>query len=224
MPIDAGSAHDLHALAQADPQQTPWAQLPDMHSRLSAQKAPFTLRPHELSVHALPGRHCASIVHAVKQRAPLHANGAQARASGATHWPVALQADGGVYTLLSQCSAAQIVPGSYDRQPAAPSHFPSCPQLCGPWSTHTVRGSAAPAGTGVQRPIEDGSAQLRQAPPHAPSQQIPSTQKLLVQSVAAAHGCPFGLRPQLWFASHTWPSLQSTSLLQVEMQAPSRHR
>jgi len=76
----------------------------------------------------------------------------------------------------------------------------------------------------VHRPIDDGSAQLRQAPPHAPSQQMPSTQKLLVQSVAAAHGCPFGLRPQLWFASHTWPSLQSASLLQLEMQAPSWHR
>ena len=96
MPIDAGSAHDLHALAQSVPQQTPWAQLPDMHSRLSAQNEPFTLRPQELSVHAFPDRHCASVVHAVKQRAPLHANGAQARASGATHWPVALQADGGV--------------------------------------------------------------------------------------------------------------------------------
>jgi hypothetical protein len=96
MPIDVGCAHDLHALAQPVAQQTPWAQLPDEHSRLSAQEAPFSLRPQELSVHALPARHCASVVHAVKQRAPLHANGAQARASGATHWPVALHVEGGV--------------------------------------------------------------------------------------------------------------------------------
>jgi hypothetical protein len=116
--------------------------------------------------------------------------------------------------LLSQCSAAQIVPGSYEWQPAEPSHFPSCPQLCWPWSTHTLRGSAAPAGTAVQRPIADGRAQVRQAPPHAPSQQTPSTQKLLLQSLAAAHGCPFGLRPQLPFASHTWPSRHSRSLVQ----------
>ncbi len=96
MPIDVGSAHDLHALAQPVAQQTPCAQLPDAHSRLSAQDAPFTFRPQELSVHAFPGRHCASVVQTLKQRAPLHANGAQARASGATHWPVALHVDGGV--------------------------------------------------------------------------------------------------------------------------------
>jgi hypothetical protein len=96
MPIDVGCAHDLHALAQPVAQQTPCAQLPDEHSRLSAQNAPFSLSPQELSEHALPGRHCTSVAHAVKQRAPLQANGAQARASGAVHWPVALQVEGGV--------------------------------------------------------------------------------------------------------------------------------
>lgn len=96
MPIDDGSAHDLHALAQPVAQQTPWAQLPEAHSRLSAQNAPFTLRPHELSAQTLPETHCTSVVHAVKQRAPLQANGAQALASGATQWPVPLQVAGGV--------------------------------------------------------------------------------------------------------------------------------
>jgi hypothetical protein len=88
----------------------------------------------------------------------------------------------------------------------------------------TLRGSAAPFGTGVQRPIDDGSAQLRQAPPHAPSQQTPSTQKLLMHSLAAAHGWPFGLAPQLPFASQIWPSTQSASLVHLGMQAPSRQR
>ena len=60
MPIDAGSAHDLHALAQAVAQQTPCAQLPDSHSRLSAQKAPFSLSPHELSVHTFRRTQLAS--------------------------------------------------------------------------------------------------------------------------------------------------------------------
>jgi len=95
-PIDVGSAHDLHELAQPVAQQTPCAQLPDAHSRLSAQNAPFSFRPHELSAHTLPATHCASAVHAVKQRAPLHANGAQALASGATQWPDSLQVAGGV--------------------------------------------------------------------------------------------------------------------------------
>jgi len=96
MPIDVGSAHDLHALAQPLAQQTPWAQMPDVHSRPSAQNAPFSLRPHELSVQTLPLTQLASAVHARKQRAPLHANGAQGTASAATQVPVSLQVPGGV--------------------------------------------------------------------------------------------------------------------------------
>jgi len=96
MPIDAVSAHDLQALAQPLEQQTPCAQLPDSHSRLSAQKAPFGLRPQELSRHSFPVTQLASTVHDAKQRAPLQTNGAQAVASGVTHLPVAPHAAGGV--------------------------------------------------------------------------------------------------------------------------------
>jgi hypothetical protein len=73
------------------------------------------------------------------------------------------------------------------------------PQLAEPLSTQTLRGSAAPAGSGVHLPIEEGSAQLRQAPMQASAQQTPSTQKLLLHSLAAAHGCPSDLGPQLPF-------------------------
>jgi hypothetical protein len=96
MPIDGVSAHDLHALAQPLAQQTPWAQLPDSHSRLSAQKAPFGLRPQELSRHSFPATQLASAVHDEKQRAPLQTNGAQAVALGVTHLPVAPHAEGAV--------------------------------------------------------------------------------------------------------------------------------
>ena len=82
-------------LAQEYTKLTP-AQLPDAHSRLSAQNAPFILRPHDESVHTLPATHWASPVHAVKQRAPLQVNGAHALASGATQAPVSLQVEGGV--------------------------------------------------------------------------------------------------------------------------------
>jgi hypothetical protein len=88
----------------------------------------------------------------------------------------------------------------------------------------TLRGSAAPFGTGVQRPIDDSSAQLRHAPPHATSQQTPSTQKLLRHSPAPAHGWPLGLRPQLPLASQTLPSTQSPSPVQRARHAPSRQR
>ena len=96
MPIDGVSAHDLHALAQPVAQQTPCAQLPDAHSRLSAQKAPFGFRPQEFPLHTFPATQLASTVHDAKQRAPLQTNGAQALALGATHLPVALHAAGGV--------------------------------------------------------------------------------------------------------------------------------
>jgi hypothetical protein len=72
-------------------------------------------------------------------------------------------------------------------------------------------------------PIDEGRAQLRQAPPHALSQQTPSTQKLLTHSPAAAHGCPLGFGPQLPF-SHTCPATQSASLAQRAMHALSLHR
>jgi len=125
--------------------------------------------------------------------------------------------------LFSQVSAAQIVPGSYERHPDAPSQVPSWPQLAAPASMQTLRGSAAPAGTGAQRPIDDGSAQLRQAPAQASAQQTPSTQKLLLHSAAPAQGWPLGFGPQLPFW-HTWPLTQSASAVQRAMHAPLLHR
>jgi hypothetical protein len=95
-PIVAGSAHDLQALAQAVAQQTPWAQLPDAHSRRSAQRAALGLRPHEFSRQTCPAAQLASAVQATKHRAPLHAKGAQVVALGATQAPLALHAPGGV--------------------------------------------------------------------------------------------------------------------------------
>ena len=96
LPLDGVSAHAWQALAQPLEQQTPWAQLPDSHSRLSAQKAPFGLRPQELSRHSFPATQLASTVHDAKQRVPLQTNGAQAVALGVTHLPVAPHAAGGV--------------------------------------------------------------------------------------------------------------------------------
>ena len=77
--------------------------------------------------------------------------------------------------------------------------MPLVPQLAAPLSTQTLRGSAAPAGSGAHLPIDDGSAQLRQAPMQASAQQTPSTQKPLLHSVPAAHGDPSDLGPQLPF-------------------------
>jgi hypothetical protein len=86
-------------------------------------------------------------------------------------------------------------------------------QLDAPLSTQTWRGSAAPAGSGAHLPIDDGSAQLRQAPPQASAQQTPSTQKPLMHSSAPPHGEPLDLGPQLPFWQN-WPLTQSASLAQ----------
>jgi hypothetical protein len=142
---------------------------------------------------------------------------------GATHVPVALQVDSGVYLLLAQRSGAQTVPGLCRRQPPAPSHFPSVPQVDAGWVAHMFRGSSSPFGTGRHEPSDVGSAQLRQAPVQAWSQQTESTQWLLAQSTAAAQGWPFDFLPQLplW---HTVPAAQSLSLAHRLMHAPSAHR
>ena len=128
-PIVPDSAHDLQALAQAVAQQTPCAQLFDRHSERSEQNAPFGFFPHEFVTQTLPGEQFASAVQLPKHLLPLHAKGTQAIASGATQLPVALQVDSGVYLLFSQCSVAQTVPIFQRRQPPAPSHLPSVPQV-----------------------------------------------------------------------------------------------
>jgi len=71
----------------------------------------------------------------------------------------------------------------------------------------------------MQCPIEDASAQLVHAPPHAPSQQTPSTQNPLAHSPAPAQASPRGLGPQLP-ATHAWPVWQSASLAHDVTQAP----
>ena len=76
---------------------------------------------------------------------------------------------------------------------------------------------------GAHLPIDDGRAQLRQAPAHASAQQTPSTQKLLMHSLAAVQGWPLGFGPQLPF-TQTWPVTQSASLVQRAMHAPSLQR
>jgi len=222
VPIVPDSAHDRHALAQAVAQQTPCAQLPDMHSPAAEQNEPGGFKPHELPTHTLPGEQFASRAQAPKHLLPLQAYGTHAMALGATQLPVALQVDSGVYMLLAQRSGAQTVPGRCRRQPPAPSHFPSVPQVDAGWVAHMLRGSSSPAVTGRHVPLVDGSAQLRQAPAQAWSQQTASTQWLLAQSAAAAQGWPFDFLPQLplW---HTRPATQSLSLAQRLMHAPSAH-
>jgi hypothetical protein len=128
-----------------------------------------------------------------------------------------------VYDPPAQVSGLQLVPALYLRQPPAPSHVPSLPQLAAPRSTQTARGSAAPAATAVQVPGADANAQLWHAEVHALSQQTPSTQNPLAHSAAAPHECPLGLGPQLPFW-HDCPVTQSASLAHRSTQEVPMHR
>lgn len=96
-PIALGSAQDLHAPAQAVEQQTPCAQKPEPHSVGSEQNEPLVFFPHELALQTFGGTQAAApSVHTPKQRAPLHAYGAQGSDEGAAHWPVLLHVAAGV--------------------------------------------------------------------------------------------------------------------------------
>jgi hypothetical protein len=96
VPIAPGSAHDLHGPVHGVEQHTPCAQKPEPHSAAFEQKAPMAFGPQELPEQTLGARHCMSFVQAPKQRAPLHAKGAQGIDAGATHCPVLLHEEAGV--------------------------------------------------------------------------------------------------------------------------------
>src|SRR5450432_2942690 len=65
----------------------------------------------------------------------------------------------------------------------------------------------------------ESSAQLRQPPSHAPSQQTPSTQRPDRHSVAPPHGWPRFFLPH-WPLTQAWPLSQSLSVTQLCVQAP----
>ena len=90
-------------------------------------------------------------------------------------------------------------------------------------SLQTLRESLLPSGKLVQRPFEDGRAQLRQAPWQASVQQTPSTQNFDAHSELAAQAWPGCLGPQLPF-TQAWPGWQSLSAVQGTLQLPLTQR
>jgi hypothetical protein len=125
--------------------------------------------------------------------------------------------------LEAQVSAAQPVFFAYSWQLPAPSHLPFVMQLAVPASWQVARGSALPAVTIVHFPSEPASAQLRQPPAHALSQQTPSTHCPDLHSLPLPQGCPFCFGPQLPL-TQLIPTSQSASLWQVPVQAPVTQR
>ncbi len=96
VPSVPASVHDWQAPVHALSQQTPCAQLPDVHSVAAEQDAPMLFVPHEFIVAGV-GRQAVGVDGAGVEAGRAVADvGLQGSGSGATHWPVELQAEGGV--------------------------------------------------------------------------------------------------------------------------------
>ena len=157
--------------------------------------------------------------------------GLQVSDGGVTHWPDWLHVGAGVWAPKTQLSVPQTVPGAYIWQAPVPSHKPSVPHDALPWSLQPLRGSNAPAAMLRHWPGEPGRLQLRQAPPHALSQQTPSTHCLDSQSLGSAQDTPGFLFPHVpvvvpfcEVATHWWPDSQSASTRHEPLQAPFEQR
>jgi hypothetical protein len=95
-PIVPVMAHERQAPVQAVAQQTPCAQNVDWHSTLFEQKAPIGFSPQEPALQTFPDEQELLSLQLAKQRAPLQTKGAQPKASGTWHFPVASQVECGV--------------------------------------------------------------------------------------------------------------------------------
>ena len=96
VPVVVGSAHDWHLPSQRELQQTPCEQKPVTHSASLEHNAGGTFSPHEFETQVFGCLHWSFVAQLLKHCVPLHTYGAQGCASEATHWPVALQVEGGV--------------------------------------------------------------------------------------------------------------------------------
>jgi hypothetical protein len=127
-----------------------------------------------------------------------------------------------------QVSFAHSVPTGQAWQPPFPSHLPFVPQLDWGISVQTFRGSTVPAAIGEHFPSRaPGSAQLRQAPVQAWSQQILSTQWLCWHSLEFSQLWPSCLGPQVLvvpLGTQAMPTSQSAFVSQIVVQAPFAQR
>jgi len=223
VPSMPGSAHDWQAPAQALSQHTPCAQKLEPHSLACEHEAPLFFGPHELTLQTFGMRQFVSVVQAPKHDVPLQTYGLHGSESGATHWPVALQLAGGLYTFDVHDSGAHSVPTLYFWQAPAPSHLPFVEHAAAVRSVQSARGSTLPAGIDVHLPGAEAREQLRHAPVQVVSQQMLSTQWEDWHSASSEHGCPLPLGPHRPL-THTWPVSQSLFVTQILLHASVTQR
>lgn len=192
-----GCAHAWHVPAHADSQHTPSTQNPDRQLTAAVQVAPTA----PLFRHSVPAQYAlaaqlASLVQAVRQAVAPHAKGAHAVVIPERQLPPPLQVPAVVSLPALHVAATHTVLESYRRHAPAPSQVPSSPQPAAPWSAHWLSGSS-PAGTGVQVPVDDGSAQDMQVPAQALEQHTPCWQCCESQSLSEPQTVPSGFLPHV---------------------------
>jgi hypothetical protein len=174
------SAHDRHVPVHAVAQQTPCAQLPELHSAAAVHTAPLGFFPQLFIVQVLGETHSALVAHVVRH-APLlpHWNGSQPDdAAGGRHRPAPSQVWAGVSVEPVQVAGMHTVPAACCRQVPAPLHMPSLPQLLAAAATHWVAGMSGGmlAGIGVQVPLVAARLHDWQAAAQPVLQQTPCSQ------------------------------------------------
>ena len=123
-------------------QQVPCAQMPELQSALAAQLAPIGRLPQLSLTQLAPDAQSALTAHVVAQ-APLapQRNGPQSSDGVVRHVPSPSQRPANVSVSPAQPASRQVTPRAYFSQAPAPSQNPSVPQLPGPLSSQSLRGS-----------------------------------------------------------------------------------
>jgi hypothetical protein len=158
------------------------------------------------------------------QAPPEQRYGEQSWVPPSVHTPTPLQVSA-LFNVVPdpQDAAVHTVPLAYLRHAPAPSQAPSFMQDMAPLSVHSLSGSI-PVTTGPHVPLAPepflSALHATQRPTHEVSQQTPSTQLPLVQSVPVPHACPFGLVPRQVEPLQWRPAAQSASVVHIERHAP----
>jgi hypothetical protein len=110
VPALPGTAQERQVVAQAVLQQTPWAQIPDMHSPPPAHAAANPFSPHEPLLQTAVGAQSALAVQVFLQTPVPQPNGKHEVAPGVTQAPAPLQVAPGVNVVFTHVESLQGVP------------------------------------------------------------------------------------------------------------------
>ena len=185
----------MHAVAQ----QTPCAQMPELHSVAAPHAVPFGFLP-QLMLAQLFGETHSALVEQVVPHLPSvpHMNGSHPDEVAARHTPAPSHVRGEVSVEPVQLAAPQTVPATCCRQAPAPLQVPSFPQVVAAAATHWVaRVGGWPAGMGEQAPGEPVRLQATHAAAQPVLQQVPCSQYPEAHSSASVHAPPFGFLAQI---------------------------